>query len=125
MFLHKEYYRNTNYIMSNPVNESRLFDESEVEISEEDLEYYKSLCDNNVIKDSNIKLYLEEIQNITQEDIDNSDNPAETDFYLELIKNSDNPSEIEFYLGFIKSMIKSAKKLGNTPNESHVKSSNV
>ena len=72
--------------MSNHVNESRVCDESEVEISEEDLEYYKSLCDKNVNNDSNIDLYSEEIKNISQEDIDNSDNPAETEFYLELIK---------------------------------------
>ena len=101
--------------MSNPVNESRLCDESEVEISEEDLEYYKSMCDKNVINDSIIDLYSEEIKNISQEDIDNSDNPAETDFYLELIKNSDNPSEIEFYLGWIKSSIKSVKNNGEDP----------
>ena len=110
--MHKKYYGSTNYIMSNPVNESRLCDVSEVEISEEDLEYYKSLCDKNVINDSIMDLYSEEIKNISREDIDNSDNPTETDFYLELIKNSDNSSEIEFYLGWIKSSIKSVKNNG-------------
>jgi Ulp1 family protease len=102
--------------MSNPVNESRLCDDRELEISEEDLEYYKSLCDKNVINDSIIDLYSEEIKNISQEDIDNSDNPAETHFYLELIKNSDNPSEIEFYLECIKTSINTIKN-----NEEHHK----
>jgi len=101
--------------MSNPVNESRVCVESEVEISEEDLEYYKSLCDKNVNNDSNIDLYSEEIKNISQEDIDNSDNPAETEFYLELIKNSDNPSEIEFYLELIKNSIKTVKNTWEDP----------
>lgn len=97
------------------LNESRLCDDIEVEFSEEDLEYYRSLCDKNVINDSNIDIYLEEIKNISQEDVDNSDNPAETEFYLELIKNSDNPSEIEFYLEFIKSRIKSVKNTWEDP----------
>ena len=94
------------------MNETRLCDERELEISEEDLEYYKSLCDKNVINDSIIDLYSEEIKNISQEDIDNSDNPAETKFYLELIKNSDNPCEIAFYLEFIKNGLNPVKNTG-------------
>jgi hypothetical protein len=109
MFLHKEYYGSIKYIMSNPVNESRLCDDIEVEFSKEDLEYYQSLCNKNATDRSNMDIYLEEINNISQEDIDNSDNPAETKFYLELIKNSDNPAETEFYLGFIKNGIMSVK----------------
>jgi len=107
--------------MNNHVNESRLCDEGDIEILEEDLEYYKRICDKNVINDSNIDLYLEQIKNISQKDIDNSDNPAETEFYLELIKNSDNPCEIEFYFEFIKSNVKSVNILAKTPNESHAR----
>ena len=98
--------------MSNPVNESRLCDVSEVEISEEDLEYYKSQCDKNVINDSIMDIYSEEIKNISREDKDNSGNPAETDFYLELIKNSDITCEIAFYLEFIKNGLNSVKNTG-------------
>ena len=111
------------YIMSNPVNESRLCDNSEVEISEEELKYYKSICDKNAINDSNVNIYLDrieniikQIKNISQKDIDNSDNPAEIEFYLELIKNSNNPAEIEFYLEFIKNSVKSVKNTMKDPN---------
>ena len=107
--------------MNNPVNESRLCEEDDVEILEEDLEYYKTICDKNVINGSKIELYLEQIKNISQKDIDNSDNPAETEFYLELIKDSDNPCEIEFYFEFIKSNVKSVNILANTPNKSNVR----
>jgi hypothetical protein len=59
------------------------------------------LCDNNC--------YLEQIKKISQTDIDNSDNPSETKFYLELIKHSDNPCEIKFYLEFIKNGLNTEK----------------
>ncbi len=104
--------------MSNPMNKNYLYDNSEVEFSEKDLDHYKSICDKNVINEYNIDFYLEQIKNINQKDIDNSDNPAETKFYLELIKNSDNPAEIEFYLEFIKSSIKSVKIGKNSKKDS-------
>ena len=98
--------------MSNRVNETHVCNNTEIDISEEDLEYYKSIYDKNVKNDNNIDCYLEQIKNISQTDIDNSDNPAETKFYLELIKNSDNPCEIAFYLEFIKNGLNPVKNTG-------------
>lgn len=70
---------------------------------------------NPMVNETNVcDSYLEQIKKISQIDIDNSDNPCEMKFYLELIKNSDNPCEIKFYLEFIKNGLNLVK---NTENE--------